>query len=137
MASEKMDDLVHEIAKGIEQFCRCGFSSEYIAEERLTCNKTDLHQVLLQGRIISTNDRDSSDLVGDLEEWVSSGPTVVVQGKKLQVVSSETSPDASSDGEQEGSSPPWAVVGTFAAAGFCLLIIIPLIVCVVYFKCKR
>ena len=52
MASEKMDDLIHEIAKGIEQFCRCGFPSEYIAEERLTCNKTDLHRVLLQGRII-------------------------------------------------------------------------------------
>ena len=137
MASEKMDDLIHEIAKGIEQFCRCGFPSEYIAEERLTCNKTDLHRVLLQGRIISTNDRDSSDLVGDLEKWVSSGPTVMIQGKELRVVSSETSSDPSSDGEQEGSSPPWVVVGTFAAAGFCLLIIIPVIVCVVYFKCKR
>ena len=134
MASEKMDDLIHEIAKGIEQFCRCGFPSEYIVEERLTCNKTDLHRVLLQGRIISTNDRDSSDLVGDLEKWVSSGPTVMIQGKELRVVSSETSSDPSSDGEQEGSSPPWAVVGTFAAAGFCLLTVI---VCVVYFKCKR
>ena len=42
--------------------------------------------MVLQGRIINTNDRDASDLVGALERWVSTGPTVVVQGVQLQVV---------------------------------------------------
>ena len=123
MASEKMDDLVHEIAKGIEEFCRCGFSSEYIAEKRLTCNKTDLHRVLLQGRIISTNDMDSSDLVGDLEEWVSSGPTVVVQGKELQVVGSESPQDPSSDKQQEDSNLAGTVTGIVVAMVVSLVLI--------------
>ena len=132
-----MEDLVQEISKAIEQFCRCEFTGDYIAEERLTCNKRDPHLVLLQGRIIGTNDRDSSDLVVNLEEWVSSGPTVVIQGKELRVVSSETSPDASSDNQQEDSKLSATVVGAIAATLSVVVITIIIIIGVVYCRYKR
>ena len=132
-----MEDLVQEISKAIEQFCRCEFTGDYIAEERLTCNKRDPHLVLLQGRIIGTNDRDSSDLVVNLEEWVSSGPTVVIQGKELRVVSSETSPDASSDNQQEDSKLSATVVGAIAATLSVVVITIIIIIGVVYYRYKR
>ena len=134
-----MEDLVQEISKAIEQFCRCEFTGDYIAEERLTCNKRDPHLVLLQGRIIGTNDRDSSDLVVNLEEWVSSGPTVVVQGKELRVVSSETSPDASSDDQQGDSNLSATVVGPSGgiAATLSVVVITIIIIGVVYCRYKR
>ena len=132
-----MEDLVQEISKAIEQFCRCEFTGDYIAEERLTCNKRDPHLVLLQGRIIGTNDRDSSDLLVNLEEWVSSGPTVMIQGKELRVVSSETSPDASSDNQQEDSKLSVTVVGAIAATLSVVVITIIIIIGVVYCRYKR
>ena len=85
--------------------CRCcNFTSDYITDEIYECDEVNPDLIIVNGRIISTNDRDSSDLVGDLEEWVSSGPTVVVQGKELQVVSSETSSDPSNDDDEVNSN---------------------------------
>ena len=42
--------------------------------------------ILYQGRIISTNDRSSSDHLADLEKWLLSEPTIIVQGEVLKIV---------------------------------------------------
>ena len=85
-ALEKIDRLLKDVSVGIKQFCQCQFLSVYNEDGRLICDSEAPHTVVLQGRIISTNERDASDLVGDLEKWVSTEPTVVVQGVQLQVV---------------------------------------------------
>ena len=92
------------VSNGIDMICRCNFTSDYITDETFECDEVNPDLIIVNGRIISTNNRDSSDLVGDLEKWVSSGPTVVVQGKELRVVSSETPPDPSSDDDKVNSS---------------------------------
>ena len=92
------------VSKGIDMICRCNFTSDYITDETFECDEVNPDLIIINGLIISTNDRDSSDLVGDLEEWVSSGPTVVVQGKELRVVSSETSSDTSSGDDKVNTS---------------------------------
>ena len=117
-------DLAQGISAGIEQFCRCQFPRDYIAEGKLMCNLEALHTVLFQGRIISTNDRGSSVLVGDMDGWVSTEPTVVVQGELLRVVKSETQPNSSSEDSQLSS----AVVGAVVAAVLVLLLLITVIV---------
>ena len=97
-------DIAFVVSNGIDMICRCNFTSDYITDETFECDEVNPDLIIVNGRIISTNNRDSSDQVGDLEEWVSSGPTVVVQGKELRVVSSETSSDTSSDDDKVSNS---------------------------------
>ena len=92
------------VSNGIDVICYCNFTNDYITDETFKCDEVNPDLIIINGRIISTNDRDSSDLVGDLEEWVSSGPTVMIQGKELRVVSSETSPDPTSGDDKLNSS---------------------------------
>ena len=97
-------EIALAVSNGIDMICRCNFTNDYITDETFECDEVNPDLIIINGRIISTNDRDSSDLVGDLEEWVSSGPTVVVQGKELRVVSSETSSEDSSGDDKVNSS---------------------------------
>ena len=97
-------EIALAVSNGIDMICRCNFTNDYITDETFECDEVNPDLIIINGRIISTNNRDSSDLLGDLEEWVSSGPTVVVQGKELQVVSSETSSDTSSGDDKLNSS---------------------------------
>ena len=82
-----MEDLKRDISRGIEQFCRCKFSTDYITNESLTCHGETL---AFEGRVISTDDRDSSNLVSDMQKWLSSGPTVIARGEQLKVVNIDT-----------------------------------------------
>ena len=101
---EGLIEIALAVSNGIDMICRCNFTRDYITDETFECDEVNPDLIIINGRIISTNDRDSSDLVGDLEEWVSSGPTVLVQGKELRVVSSETSSDTSSGDDKLNSS---------------------------------
>ena len=123
MPSEKVEDLVQEISKSIAEYCQCNIPTNYIADGKFTCGKGNPEFVIFQGRLISTNDRDSAYLVGDLEEWVSSEPTIMVQGKNVRVVSSETSPDPSTDEQQEDRNLSWTVTGSVVAVVGSLLLI--------------
>ena len=123
MPAEKVEDLVQEISKSIDQYCGCDIPTNYIADGKFTCREDKPEWVIFQGRLISTNDRDSSDLLVNLEEWLSNKPTVVIQGKELRVVSSETSPDPSSDKQQEDSNLAGTVTGIVAAMVVSLVLI--------------
>ena len=133
---EKMEDLAREISRGIEQFCSCKFPSDYITDGRLTCDETNPDLVLFQGRLISTNDRDSSDLAKDLEKWVSNKPTVVVQGERVPVVSSDTT---SSSKQQEDSSLSETAVGAIVGIITLLVLLVATltITLVACYRCKR
>ena len=113
MTLERRMEIAHEVSKGIELICRCNLSSDYITDTKFTCENE--HLVIFHGRIISTNDRDSYDLAGDLEEWVSTKPTIVVQGKKLQVINSDV--------EQEDSNLSGVIVGAVVPVIILLLLI--------------
>ena len=73
---------MNEIGSGVEQFCQCSFLSDLIIYERLTCVGEETRIVVFQGWINSSN---ATHLAGLLEEWASSEPTVVMQGRSLQV----------------------------------------------------
>jgi hypothetical protein len=78
-----LEDLARELSRGIELFCQCTLPNTYIADGNLKCSKQEL---MFQGRIISTNERDSSDLLADLEKWISTTPTVIARSELLKVV---------------------------------------------------
>ena len=97
-------EIALAVSNGIDMICYCNFTSDYITDETFKCDEVNPDLIIVNGRIISTNDRNNSDLLANLEEWVSSGPTVVIQGKELRVVSSETSSDPSSDDDEVNSN---------------------------------
>ena len=131
MPLEKSVDVVQAVAAGIDQFCHCHFSSDYIGDRRVLCDQEACHRAVFQGRIISTNHRNSTELLQDLERWISSTPTVEVQGEQLQVVSNET---LNCD-KQEKSDMLGATLGTIVVLILVLLCIITAtVVCVIYWK---
>ena len=82
-----IQDLAREIARGIELFCQCAFPSNYIVEAQLMCHSQNL---VFQGRVVSSNDRESTDLVADIEKWIASDPTIIAKGEKLKTVKNDT-----------------------------------------------
>jgi len=131
MPSVKSVDVVQAITAGIDQLCHCHFSSYYIGDGRLLCDQEACHRAVFQGRLISTNNRNSTKLLQDLEKWVSSNTTVAVQGEQLQVVSRET---LNCD-KQEKSDMLGVTLGTIGALILVLLCIITAtVVGVIYWK---
>ena len=131
MPLEKSVDMVQAITAGIDQLCHCQFSSDYIGNGRLLCDQEACHRAVFQGRIISSNDTNSTELLQDLEKWVSSTPTVAVQGEVLPVVSRE----ALNCDKQEKSDTLGATLGSVTALILVLLCIITAtVVGVMYWK---
>jgi len=125
MPLEKSVDMVLVITAGIDRLCHCQFTSDYIGDGRLLCDQEACHRAVFQGRIISTDNRNSTELLQDLERWVSSTPTVVVQGEQLQVLSSETQSSLNCDKqEQENSDMLSTTLGSVVAVMLLLLCII-------------
>ena len=124
MTLERRMEIAHEVSKGIELICRCNLSSDYITDTKFTCENE--HLVIFHGRIISTNDRDSYNLAGDLEKWVSTKPIIVVQGKELQVISSDV--------EQEDSNLSGVIVGAVVPVIILLLLISAVVTGIILFR---
>ena len=84
-----VEDLARDISRGIEHICNCEFPIDYIAERQLLCRNTSL---VFSGRIISTNNSESTDLLADLEKWLSTDPTLTAKGEDLHLVKNDTKP---------------------------------------------
>lgn len=82
MPTEKLKEITALISTVIESLCQCTFPSSYIADEALTCQSS----LGALGRLISTNETKSFDLLGDLEKWASSNPTITIHGTPVQVI---------------------------------------------------
>jgi len=64
----------------IEKLCQCGFTSEDLTEGEFQC-LSDPEEVTYRARLSSTTRASSSDIIADIEEWVTSGEaSLVVQG---------------------------------------------------------
>ena len=128
-----MTDLAREISRGIELTCRCKFLDTYITDGQLMCVNEEL---MYQGRIISTNDRDSTDLVEDFEKWLSSEPAVIARGEVLKPVKNPNTEMTTEPSEASPNDIPVSIIGGIAgvAAVFVLLIVTVIVIVVVLRK---
>ena len=103
---EIVEDLARDISAGIELVCRCEFPSDYIADRQLKCNNQSL---VFQGRIVSTNISESTDLLADLTKWISTEPTVTAKGEELHVMknSNEKAEPENKEDALPNSFPMW------------------------------
>lgn len=130
MGLEEIEEIVKEISNGIEQYCQCNFPRDYIIDTKFICDKDTPEYVTFQGRIIGTDERDSADLVEQLNRWTSNKPTVVIQGAQVQVVISE---DPVHDEQLEDNTG--IAIGLSVAAITVLLVLIAIaIASIIYWK---
>ena len=127
--SEKLKALLQAVAKGIQSFCGCRFTSHYIAEGILTCDREAAAVVVLRGRIVGTN-KSSHDLMVDMERWINTEPLVVVGGAQLRVLGGE---ETNSESKGEGEVEVSVIAGTAGGVAVLLLLLLAalILVCVV------
>ena len=85
-SSETANSISKYIAGELMDICNCAFSEKYIAEPDLICMENSTSGVIFQGRLISTEDMNSTEMVSDLEGWAQTKPIIVAKGVKLTVV---------------------------------------------------
>ena len=115
-SAEIAEDIAKNISKGIELMCNCTLPSDYIAERKLSCQNQKL---VFMGRIISTAERDSTDLLADFELWITTQATITSKGKEFTVteyknISTATAPE----------SAPVAIIGASVGAAVAALLVI-------------
>ena len=133
---EIVEDLARDISAGIELVCRCEFPSDYIADRQLKCNNQSL---VFQGRIVSTNTSESTDLLADLTKWISTEPTVTAKGEELHVMKNSNEPTEKAEPKNKehelpNSFPMW----TAAPVGGVVFIVVILAVATgIVVACRR
>ena len=141
---EKLSDMIEHVTLQLNELCNCDITTEYIAEGRLVCNPEQPGEVILQGRIISIIEKNSTDLLLALQAWVLDKPTVVVQGVQLEV-DAECLVDLRNLGDTECIPHSDGVVGPntqFPAVGggiggLLVIVVLVVIIVVAVFICVK
>ena len=122
--AEIVEDLARDISRGIELTCSCRFPSNYIIDRELKCDKENL---IFSGRIISTNERNSTNLLADFKKWLLSNPTIIVKGETLNIVNRSNNNKSNELSMQEKFSEDYlimVVIGGIVAVLILLLVVI-------------
>ena len=96
--------------------CNCTLPSDYIAERKLTCQNQKL---VFMGRIISTAERDSTDLLADFELWITTQATITSRGKELTIAEYKNISTATAS-----ESVSAAIIGASVGAAVAVLLVI-------------
>ena len=65
--------------------CQCQITADNIDQEQLPCFVESSNYVTYQVRLGGTPEQDSGYLVALIDSWVSSGPTILVQGMLMRL----------------------------------------------------
>ena len=82
---EKIAELIDEITFQLRNVCGCSLSTSHIANGVFLCDPEFSSKVILNGKIILPEDRNTSELKKDLIKWVSTKPRLEVFGIHLEV----------------------------------------------------
>ena len=134
---EKLLDVTEQIVLQLTDSCECALTVEYIADGRLVCDPNEPENVIFQGRIISTPERNSTDFLPMLGSWVLNEPTIVVQGVQLKV-ESRCSVELANLGDTECVQPPTdSVIGVAGAVGGVLVLVVLTVITVAAIICVK
>ena len=105
---QKLEDITSALLEELTGSCaECGITGDIIDRQSFTCYPESPTHVTYRARLEGTSDTDSGSLISLIEDWVSSGASIIVTGV-LMTVDSECSVAISSLSEGECSSiqPP-------------------------------
>ena len=138
-----MNEIVSKIIDILEKRCLCQLSNSLFVLMQFRCSKDD-KVVIVQGRLVGLPTINSSELLGDLQEWVDTGPSMVVNGTQFNITQQCTLiinnlgktncvpmvPTTSS----KFSIPLAAVIG--ASVAVAVLFVLSTVCCLISFKLK-
>ena len=85
MSADERKKLELDISDALSERCSCSFPQRYITNGHFVCSSSpSANTVVFQGRLISTQDVDSVELLLYLKEWLLTEPTIVLDGISLQ-----------------------------------------------------
>ena len=115
--NEKLEDnITNAVIEELTASCaECGITNDIIDKQSFACFPESPTYVTYRARLEGTSETDSGSLISLIEEWVSSGASIIVTGV-LMTVNSECSVAISSLSEGECSSTQPPTTNTSAAS---------------------
>lgn len=81
----KLQDIRDGLIDELSDYCQCEVTDDNIDQERLSCSFLSKNSVTYSARINGTLDVASERLVSYLDSWISTGPTINVQGVLMRL----------------------------------------------------
>ena len=81
--TQKLEDLRNAVLNELIKSCQCQITAEIIYQEQVVCFNASSNYVTYQARLIGTLEKSSAFLASLIEDWASSGPSILVQGMLL------------------------------------------------------
>ncbi len=146
----KAEDLVSEVVRELRSRCQCEFMSDKITGGGFRCFPDSPQHVTYRGTIHGTLLASTSQLLGNLEEWILSGTSISIQAQLLSPdvtcavsISSRdedecrpqlSSTDPSTVPSAEPSTIPttWIVVGVVVAMVVGIVVMIVMVVFLIH-----
>ncbi len=150
----KAEDLVSEVVRELRSRCQCEFTSDKITGGGFRCFPDSPQHITYRGTIHGTPLASTSQLLGNLEEWILSGTSISIQAQLLSpdatcavVISSRdedecrpklSSTDPSTVPSAEPSTIPttWIVIGVVVAMVVGLVVMIVMVVILIHRRKK-
>ena len=79
-----MSEIVSKLATLMRERCLCELPLSLFGLMQFKCSKND-KVMILQGRLLGLPTISSSELMADMQEWVNTGPSMIVDGTQLNI----------------------------------------------------
>ena len=88
MQFDDVDNRISEITSAIitnlQQYCGCSVAETYISLAELSC-PSEVEEVIFRARIYSAPDASNSVLISNLQQWIRSMASIVIQRNRLNL----------------------------------------------------
>lgn len=73
------------ITSVINEYCNCSYSVSYVTSTRYLCDDRYDTSIVFQGELIETSAFNGTQLVGFIQSWAKSSPTVTIEGSRYTI----------------------------------------------------
>ena len=135
-SATKMAALTQQIASGVTQICRCGFTTEYIANSRWVCDPARPTVVIFEAEVAGTQNIASGMIAVDIIQWANGKSSVDVgTGSALGLEGGQVStPGTTTSAPTPGGVHYIWIIGIVAGVIAALLLIVVIVVIVLCWR---
>ena len=83
--AQKLEDIRNAVLNDLSKSCQYLITADNIDQEKLSCSAESSNHVTYLAWLSGTPEQDSGSLVALIDSWVSSGPTIRVQGMLMRL----------------------------------------------------
>ena len=143
-------DIANTITQQITARCQCPYTSSFIVDDRFICDDNQ-NELIYQGQFLGTSRRTSDEILGLVQDWVLTQPTVLINSQPYMLDSScsvtvnnlgtsscGSSTTAIPTANATPRTPSTYELAAIAGVGLILLLIVIVVICLtVYIVARR